>query len=98
MLSNAIPIFDSILSISSCTTYAWTAWGVSAFFWFHMNKGSYFAGWKQRGFFVLNVCIILLTLFMNSAGLWSAISELMDHFDKGTGVRGSFDCGNNASF
>ncbi|KAF4470610.1 neutral amino acid permease [Fusarium albosuccineum] len=32
ILSNAIPIFDSILSISSCTTYAWTAWGVSAFF------------------------------------------------------------------
>ncbi|KAF5006739.1 hypothetical protein FDECE_6916 [Fusarium decemcellulare] len=98
ILSNAIPIFDSILSISSCTTYAWTAWGVSAFFWFHMNKGSYFSNWKQRAFFVLNVTIIGLTLFMNSVGLWSAISELLDNFKKGTGVRGSFDCGNNASF
>ncbi|KAL2686772.1 hypothetical protein Neosp_004314 [[Neocosmospora] mangrovei] len=98
ILSNAIPIFDSILSISSCTTYAWTAWGISACFWFHMNKGSYFVDLKQMAFFALNVGLIGLTLFMNSVGLWSAISELLDSFKSGSGVRGSFDCGNNASF
>lgn len=98
IIANAIPVFDSILSISSATTYAWLGYGTSSVLWFHLNKGSYFDGSKQIALFTLNVAIIMLTLFMNSAGLWAAIDELLEIFNSGTGIRGPFDCGNNALF
>lgn len=98
IISNAIPIFDSILSITSCTTYAWSAWGISALFWLHMNKGEYFSNWKQISLLCFHIGLIVLTLFLNSAGLWSSISELLDSFESETGVRGAFDCGDNSAF
>ncbi|KAK7212128.1 hypothetical protein V2G26_019306 [Clonostachys chloroleuca] len=97
IISNAIPIFDSIVSISSCATYSWTTWGIAGFLWLHLNKGSWFSTWKKRGLFCLNVSLIVLSLFMNSAGLWASISELLDAFKTGSGVRGCFDCGDNSS-
>ncbi|KAF7550325.1 hypothetical protein G7Z17_g5801 [Cylindrodendrum hubeiense] len=99
ILSNAIPIFDSILSISSATTYAWFTYGVSAVLWFSLNKGSMFDGWKKICLFCLNSFLILFSLFLNGGGLWSSITELLDTFaDDSTTVQGSFSCGDNALF
>ncbi|KAJ3467635.1 hypothetical protein MRS44_005199 [Fusarium solani] len=98
LISNVIPIFDSILSISSATTYAWFTYGISALLWFHLNKGRYFSGWKQITFTLVNVFLVgFFSLLLNGAGLWSSITEMLDLFKAG-GVRGVFDCGDNAIF
>ncbi|KAF4464494.1 neutral amino acid permease [Fusarium albosuccineum] len=97
LVSNVIPIFDSILSISSATTYAWFTYGISACLWFHLNKGRYFDGPKQIAYLCLNVFLIGFSFLLNGAGLWASMTELLDLFKAG-GVRGVFDCGNNAIF
>ncbi|KAM0424396.1 hypothetical protein ACHAPT_010316 [Fusarium lateritium] len=97
IISNIIPIFDSILSISSATTFAWFTYGVSALLWFNINRGSYFDGWKNTALFVVNCLLIVLSLFLNAAGLWATVTEMLDFFKQG-GVRGVFDCGDNAIF
>ena len=98
VLSNAIPIFDSILAISSATTIAWFTFGLSAVFWLHLNKGSYFANWKKTLLTILNVLLIVQSLFMNAAGLWSSITELIDIFNSDSSkVRGAFSCGDNSA-
>ncbi|KAH6894670.1 transmembrane amino acid transporter protein-domain-containing protein [Thelonectria olida] len=97
ILSNAIPVFDSIVSISSATTYAWFTYGISAVLWFSWNKGRYFDGWKQICLFTLNVLLVGFAFFLNGAGLWSSITELLDIFASDSGVRGSFSCGDNSS-
>lgn len=97
ILANAIPVFDSIVSISSATTYAWFTYGISAVLWFSLNKGHYFDGRWQKGLFVANVLLVCFAFFLNGAGLWSSITELLDIFASGTGIRGSFSCGDNSS-
>lgn len=96
ILSNAIPIFDSIVSISSATTYAWFTYGISGILWLHLHKGSYFDTRKNILMFVANVGFVVFSLFLNGAGLWSSVTELLDLFASDIGVRGSFSCGDNS--
>ncbi|KAF5013378.1 hypothetical protein FDECE_625 [Fusarium decemcellulare] len=97
VISNAIPIFDSILSISSATTIAWFTFGLSAIFWFHINWGNLFKDWKKTTLTVINALLILQSAFMNAAGLWSSITELLDIFNSDSSkVRGAFSCGDNS--
>ncbi|KAF4981964.1 hypothetical protein FZEAL_2310 [Fusarium zealandicum] len=97
IISNAIPIFDSLVSIQSATTYAWFSFGISGVLWLNWNKGSYFKGAKQTSLFCVNVAIICWAFFMNGCGLWSSISQMLDIFASGGGVSGSFSCGDNSS-
>ncbi|KAF9761044.1 hypothetical protein IL306_003985 [Fusarium sp. DS 682] len=97
IISNAIPIFDSILSISSATTIAWFTFGLSAIFWFHINKGQYTKNWKKIALCVINGLLILQSAFMNGGGLWSSITELLNIFENDkSSIRGVFSCGDNS--
>ncbi|KAM0417426.1 hypothetical protein ACHAPT_012575 [Fusarium lateritium] len=97
-ISNVIPIFDSILSITSATTIPWFTYGFAAIFWFYSNWDVKFSNWKKTSLSVANASIICATFFLNAGGLWAAITELIDLFDKGDGIGGVFSCGNNAIF
>ncbi|KAJ4256132.1 hypothetical protein NW762_009208 [Fusarium torreyae] len=97
IISNAIPVFDSILSISSATTIAWFTFGLSAVFWFHLNKGQYTKNWKKIVLTIINGLLILQSLFMNGGGLWSSITELINILNSdSSSIRGVFSCGDNA--
>jgi amino acid permease len=97
VLANAIPIFNSILSISSATFAAWFCFGISGVFWLFLNWGKLFSTWRKVGLTILNVLIIIQALFMNAAGLWAAITKLIDIFNRGEeGVRGPFTCADNS--
>ncbi|KAH7126047.1 amino acid transporter [Dactylonectria macrodidyma] len=99
VISNAIPVFDSILAISSSTTIAWFTFGLSAIFWFHLNKGTWFSNWKKALLSIFNMLLIVQSVFMNVGGLWSSITELMAIFnDKDSQVKGAFSCGDNSGF
>ncbi|KAI8662133.1 hypothetical protein LRP88_12592 [Fusarium phalaenopsidis] len=99
ILSNAIPIFDSILSITSATTISWFTYGFSAVFWFHMNWNNLFRDWKKICLTILNAFLIIISLFLNAAGLWASITELLDLFNADdSSIRGVFSCGSNAQF
>lgn len=99
ILGNAIPIFDSILSISSATFIAWFTFGLSSIFWFHMNWDLMFKGWKKVCLTIINFLIILMSLCMNSAGLWAAITGLIDIYqNENNKIKGSFTCANNGIF
>ncbi|KAM5346363.1 hypothetical protein ACJ41O_009368 [Fusarium nematophilum] len=97
LISNVIPIFDSILSISSATTYAWFTFGIAGILSLHLNKGHYFDSPKQIAKFIVNVGLVAFSLLLNGVGVWASIMEMLDLFNQG-GVRGVFDCGNNAIF
>ncbi|GKU03711.1 n amino acid transport system protein [Fusarium langsethiae] len=99
ILSNAIPVFDSILSIASATTISWFTFGFSGIFWFHMNWNQLFSSPKNIMLFCLNSFLIGISLFMNAAGLWSSITELLDLFaNASSSIQGVFSCGSNSIF
>nr|CEG03852.1 unnamed protein product [Fusarium acuminatum CS5907] len=99
ILSNAIPVFDSILSIASATTISWFTFGFSAVFWFHMNWHQMFSSPTKIALTCVNAFLIFISLFMNAAGLWSSITELLDLFAADSSqIQGVFSCGSNSIF
>ncbi|KAH8725335.1 amino acid transporter [Phaeosphaeriaceae sp. PMI808] len=83
VLANAIPIFDSILSISSALFVSWFTFGISGVMWLSTA--------------ILNWSIIVMTLFMNGAGLWASIDQLIETYnDPNTPVSSSFTCADNS--
>jgi hypothetical protein len=67
-LSIAIPDFDSILSMTSAVTIGWFTFGISAVFSLHMTTKHYMI--------LANSLLIIGSLFLAGAGLWSSITEL----------------------
>lgn len=99
IIANAIPIFDSILSISSATFIAWFTFGISAIFWFYINWGFCLSTPTKIALTVLNTLIIMQSLFMNGAGLWTAITNLLDIYnDPDSKIQGAFTCADNSIF
>ncbi|EEU46700.1 uncharacterized protein NECHADRAFT_36802 [Fusarium vanettenii 77-13-4] len=96
ILSNTIPVFDSIVAVSSATTYAWFTYGISAFLWLHLYKGRYFEDWWSIMLFIANIGFIVFSLFLNGGGTWSSITALLDIFATSDNIRGCFSCGDNA--
>lgn len=99
IIANAIPIFNSILSISSATFIAWFTFGISAVFWFFINRGRLLSTKAKIALTVLNVLLIVQAFFMNAAGLWTAITGLSDIFNgDGSEITGAFTCADNSLF
>ncbi|KAL8336529.1 hypothetical protein RB601_000376 [Gaeumannomyces tritici] len=100
VLANAIPIFDSILSIASATFIAWFTFGFAAVLWFNLFWGRDMAtGWRRISLTVVNALIIVMTLFMNSVGLWSAAMGLQEVFDNPeNNINAPFTCADNSIF
>ncbi|RSL47437.1 hypothetical protein CEP53_009916 [Fusarium sp. AF-6] len=96
VLSNSIPVFDSIVAVSSATTYAWFTYGISAFLWLHLYKGRYFENWRSIMLFTANIGFIVFALFLNSGGTWSSVTELLNIFATSDDIRGCFSCGDNS--
>jgi hypothetical protein len=97
ILANAIPLFDSILSVSSALFVSWFTFGISGVMWLWMNWNVQFSNWRKASMAILNWVIVLLTLFMNGAGLWASIDQLIAAFnDPASPVNGPFTCADNS--
>ncbi|KAM0535365.1 hypothetical protein ACHAO7_012350 [Fusarium culmorum] len=64
-----------------------------------MNWNQLFSSPKNILLFCLNSFLIGISLFMNAAGLWSSITELLDLFaNSSSSIQGVFSCGSNSIF
>jgi hypothetical protein len=99
VVSNAIPIFSSILNISAAIFISWFTFGLTSLFWLHLNWGRQFSTPRKTALAVLNWAIIAFTLFLNAGGLYSSLKALIDIFnDPDSGLNGPFTCGDNSIF
>ncbi|KAF4454058.1 neutral amino acid permease, partial [Fusarium albosuccineum] len=75
VLSIAVPVFDSILSITSAATIAWFSFGISAIFSLHrtLQRGD---DWRTSHRTPFNILLIVGSLFLNGAGIWSSTMGL----------------------
>lgn len=97
ILANAIPLFDSILSVSSALFVSWFTFGISGVMWLYINWDQQFNGWKKTSMAILNWAIIALTIFMTSVGLWASIDQLIAAFNNPEiPVNNSFTCADNS--
>lgn len=78
-LSIVIPVFDSVLSLTSAVTICWFTFGFSAVFWFHSHWRSVRTGGGRKwSLACANLLLLGISLFLSGAGLWSSTTELID--------------------
>ena len=99
VVSNAIPIFNSILNISSAIFISWFTFGLTSVFWLHLNWATQWSCPRKTALAVFNYAIILMTLFLNAGGLYTSLKALIDIFnDPNSTLNGPFTCGDNSIF
>jgi hypothetical protein len=97
LLANAVPLFQSILSVSAALFVSWFTFGISGVMWLYLSWDVQFRDWKKMSLAVLNWSIIALTLFANGVGLWASIEQLVAAYnDPLVPVDGSFTCADNS--
>ena len=98
ILANAIPVFNSLLNISSSLLLSWFTWGVTVLFWFHLNwNGKWRSSGRKIATAVFNVFIMILVFFMMVPGMYASIDALMGVFaDPNQQVNGAFTCADNS--
>lgn len=99
ILANAIPVFNSLLNISSSLLLSWFTWGVTVLFWFHLNwHGKWRSSGKKLAVAGLNVFILLLVFFLMIPGMYASIETLLGIFaDPDQQVNGAFTCADNSA-
>ncbi|KAH7383989.1 transmembrane amino acid transporter protein-domain-containing protein [Pyrenochaeta sp. MPI-SDFR-AT-0127] len=81
ILANAIPVFNSLLNISSSLLLSWFTWGVTVLFWFHLNwHGKWRSSGKKLATAAFNVFIMVLVWFMMIPGMYASIDALLAVF------------------
>ncbi|KAI8937077.1 hypothetical protein NX059_006295 [Plenodomus lindquistii] len=99
IVSNAIPIFSSILNISSAIFISWFTFGLTSVFWLHLNWKNQWSTRQKTFLAVVNYAILLMTVFLNVGGLYTSLKALIDIFhDPNTTLNGPFTCGDNSLF
>jgi hypothetical protein len=99
IIANSIPVFNSLLNISSSLLLAWMTWGLPVIFWIHLNWGQLFSTWRKSALMILNVFVLGIVLFMNTAGMYASVVTMLDVFsDPEEQVNGPFTCADNSIF
>lgn len=99
LLANAIPVFTSILSIMAALFVAWFTFGLSAVLWLFLNWKTQFSSKRRTALAILNWTIIVVTIFVNVAGMWASVSSLLAVFgDPTQEINGPFTCADNSLF
>ncbi|KAH8732215.1 transmembrane amino acid transporter protein-domain-containing protein [Phaeosphaeriaceae sp. PMI808] len=99
IVSNAIPIFNSILNISAAIFVSWFTFGLTSIFWLHLNWKSKHSSPSKIALAVCNYGIMALTLFLMIGGLYTSLKALIDIFnDPNTTLNGPFTCADNSIF
>ncbi|KAH4007741.1 hypothetical protein HBH98_008850 [Parastagonospora nodorum] len=98
ILANSIPVFNSLLNISSSLLLSWFTWGITVLFWFHLNwNGKWRSSGKKLATAVFNGFIMILVFFMMVPGMYASIDALLAVFaDPNQQVNGAFTCADNS--
>jgi len=99
ILASVIPVFNSIISVSSALLVAWFSFGLPGIFWLHLNWKRQFSSKKMIAMACLNWGLVAMGAFLNTAGMYASIDSLITLFnDPDSNVDGPFSCADNSLF
>ncbi|KAJ5463386.1 Amino acid transportertransmembrane [Penicillium sp. IBT 31633x] len=91
IISSAIPVFSSLLSLITALFASWFTYGLSGIFWLFMNKGRWFSSPKKIALTLLNLVVLAIGIALCGLGLWVSGKSIHDNPSDA-----SFSCANNA--
>lgn len=91
IIAEAIPGFNSILTLISALFASWFSYGLPGFCWLHMNASSDFASGKKIMLTLVNVSTIGMAFCICGLGVYVAGKDIHSNHSGA-----SFSCANNA--
>ncbi|KAH3907525.1 hypothetical protein HBI56_159460 [Parastagonospora nodorum] len=99
IVSNAIPIFSSILNITAAIFISWFTFGLTSVLFLHLNWEQKHSTRRKLALACLNYAILSMTVFLMVAGLYTSLKALIDIFnDPESTLNGPFTCADNSIF
>ncbi|KAF4875322.1 N amino acid transport system protein [Colletotrichum siamense] len=99
VLANAIPVFNSIIAVSSALLVAWFSFGLPGIFWLHLNWKRQFSSKRMIALSCLNWGLVFMGAFLNTAGMYASVDTLVKLFsDPESTINGPFSCADNSLF
>ncbi|KAH8689025.1 amino acid transporter [Talaromyces proteolyticus] len=92
IIAEAIPVFNTLLSLITALFASWFTYGLSGIFWLHLNKGRYFSSPMKIFLTILNLIIVGIGGCLCGLGLYVSGKAIHDNPSNA-----SFSCANNAS-
>ncbi|KAK7428292.1 hypothetical protein QQZ08_005189 [Neonectria magnoliae] len=76
VISQSIPVFNSLLGLIAAMFASWFSYGLPGVFWLWMHYGKWFDGWRQTCRFIANVALFISGLLICVLGLWASIEAI----------------------
>ncbi|KAJ5781303.1 hypothetical protein N7457_006463 [Penicillium paradoxum] len=78
IISEAIPVFNTLLSLITSLFASWFTYGLSGIFWLFLNRGQYSASWKKMVLTGINLVIVAIGGCLCGMGLWVSGKAMHD--------------------
>ncbi|KAA8650817.1 uncharacterized protein ATNIH1004_003506 [Aspergillus tanneri] len=78
IISAAIPVFSSLLSLMTALFASWFSFGLPGAFWLYLNKGQWFSSPKKILLTIVNTICICIGIIMCGLGLYSSGKAIHD--------------------
>ncbi|OQE36812.1 hypothetical protein PENCOP_c011G05766 [Penicillium coprophilum] len=78
IISEAIPVFNTLLSLITSLFASWFTYGLSGVFWLFLNRGQYWASWKKMVLTAINLGIVAIGACLCGMGLWVSGKAIHD--------------------
>ncbi|KAJ6186700.1 hypothetical protein N7519_008001 [Penicillium mononematosum] len=78
IISEAIPVFNNLLSLITSLFASWFTYGLSGIFWLFLNRGQYVASWKKMVLTIVNLVIVGIGACLCGMGLWVSGKAIHD--------------------
>jgi hypothetical protein len=99
VVSNAIPIFSSVLNISAAIFISWFTFGLTSLLFFFLNWKVKYSSPRKIMLTVLNCGSIVMTVFLMIGGLYTSLKALLAIYqDPDSTLNGPFTCADNSIF
>lgn len=76
VISESIPVFNSLLSLICALFVSWFSYGVPGIMWLFLYRGQYYKNWKMMTGLVSNIILVIVGVLLCVLGLWSTIDSL----------------------
>jgi amino acid permease len=72
IIAEGVPVFNDLLGLTSALFASWFTFGLSGLFWFKMNEGRWFDGWRKVvGSLVAGLCVLIGLLVVSFCSSFS---------------------------
>lgn len=66
LIAEGVPVFNDLLGLTSALFASWFTFGLSGLFWFSMNRGRWWYGWRKKvGSLVAGLCFLMGLLIVS---------------------------------